>query len=56
MKDNDISRKDLAAAAGFTPEYVSALLHKKRTPAGAETKIRAALQKLLASKEDNNND
>ena len=54
MKDNDISRKDLAAAAGFTPEYVSALLHKKRTPAGAETKIRAALQKLLASKEDNN--
>lgn len=57
MKDNNISRNDLAIAAGFTPEYVSAILHKKRTPAGAEAKLRAAIQKLLAAKkEDNNND
>lgn len=56
MKDNNISRNELAAAAGFTPEYVSAILHKKRTPAGAETKLRAAVQKLLASKENDNND
>ena len=56
MKDNGISRNDLATAAGVTPEYVSMVLNKRRNPAGAENNFRAAIQKLLALKEDNNND
>lgn len=55
MKDNGISRSDLANAAGITPEYVSMVLNKRREPAGAEHAFRTAIQKLLASKEDNNN-
>lgn len=51
MKDNGISRSDLAKAAGYTPEYVSMVLNQKRNPAGAETKFRAALQALLNAKE-----
>lgn len=51
MKDNDISRSDLAEAAGVTPEYVSMVLNKRRNPAGAENTFRAAIQKLLAKKE-----
>ena len=34
MKDNNISRSDLAEAAGVTPEYVSMVLNKRRNPAG----------------------
>lgn len=51
MKDNNISRSDLAEAAGVTPEYVSMVLHKRRNPAGAENTFRAAIQKLLTEKE-----
>ena len=51
MKDNGISRSDLAEAAGVTQEYVSMVLNQKRNPAGAETKFRAALQALLNAKE-----
>lgn len=51
MKDNNISRSDLAEAAGVTPEYVSMVLNKRRTPAGAENTFRAAIQKLLTEKE-----
>lgn len=51
MKDNGISRSDLAKAAGCTPEYVSMVLNQKRNPAGAETKFRTALQTLLDAKE-----
>lgn len=47
LKDNGFSRSDLATAAGVTPEYVSMVLNKRRNPAGAEAKLRAALQKLL---------
>lgn len=47
MKDNNISRNDLAEAAGVTPEYVSMVLNKRRNPAGAESNFRAAIQKLL---------
>lgn len=57
MKDNDISRNDLAAAAGVTPEYVSMVLNKRRNPTGAENSFRAAIQKLLAAKKEaHNND
>lgn len=51
MKDNGVSRSDLARAAGCTPEYVSMVLNQRRSPAGAENKFRAALQKLLDKKE-----
>ena len=51
MKDNGVSRSDLARAAGYTPEYVSMVLNQRRNPAGAENKFRAALQKLLDKKE-----
>ncbi|UQK47315.1 helix-turn-helix transcriptional regulator [Faecalibacterium sp. I2-3-92] len=51
MKDNNISRSDLAEAAGVTPEYVSMVLNKRRNPAGAENTFRAAIQKLLTEKE-----
>lgn len=51
MKDNNISRSDLAEAAGVTPEYVSMVLNKRRNPAGAENTLRAAIQKLLTEKE-----
>ena len=52
MKDNGISRSNLANAAGVTPEYVSMVLNKRRNPADAEVNFRAALQKLLNEKED----
>lgn len=52
MKDNGISRSDLAKAAGVTPGYTSMVLSRKRNPAGAETKFRAALQTLLDEKEE----
>lgn len=51
MKDNNLSRSDLAEAAGVTPEYVSMVLNKRRNPAGAESTFRAAIQKLLTEKE-----
>lgn len=51
MKDNNISRSDLAEAAGVTPEYVSMVLNKRRNPAGAENTFRATIQKLLTEKE-----
>lgn len=51
MKDNGVSRSDLARAAGCTPGYVSMVLNQRRNPAGAENKFRAALQKLLDKKE-----
>lgn len=51
MKDNNISRSDLAEAAGVTPEYVSMVLNKRRNPAGAENTFRAVIQKLLTEKE-----
>ena len=56
MKDNSISRNDLAEAAGVTPEYISMVLNKRRNPAGAESNFRAAIQKLLYEKEDKHND
>lgn len=56
MKDNNISRNDLAEAAGVTPEYVSMVLNKRRNPASAESNFRAAIQKLLYEKENTNND
>ena len=43
MHLNKISRKQLAAQLGVTPEYVSMILHGHRAPAGAEQRFREAL-------------
>lgn len=42
-----ISQVRLAAAMGYTPEYVSSVLRGHRTPKGAEQRFRAALEKLV---------
>lgn len=53
MKDNCISRSELANSLGFTPEYVSNVLNKKRNPSDAEQRFRAALQIIIAKKRSN---
>lgn len=53
MKDNRISRAELADYLGFTPEYVSNVLNKKRNPSDAEQKFRAALQIIIEKKRSN---
>lgn len=45
---HSISQVRLAAAMGYTPEYVSAVLRGHRTPKGAEQRFRAALEELIA--------
>ncbi len=56
MKDNGINRSELARAVGVTPEYVSMVLNRRRTPTGAEETFRSALQRLITQKEDNAHD
>lgn len=41
-----ISQVQLAAELGYTPEYVSTVLHGKRSPKEAETRFRAAVDAL----------
>lgn len=41
-----ISQVRLAAAMGYTPEYVSSVLRGHRAPKGAEQRFRAALEEL----------
>lgn len=53
MKDNNISRAEMASELGFTPEYVSQVLNKKRVPAGAEEKFRNALTTLISKRKEN---
>ncbi len=50
MKDHAITRGELARVLGLTPEYVSAVLNKKRCPAKAEQRFRAALAGLILEK------
>nr|DAZ26380.1 MAG TPA: antitoxin [Caudoviricetes sp.] len=56
MKDNGINRSELARAVGVTPEYVSMVLNRRRTPTGAEETFRSAIQRLITQKEDNAHD
>lgn len=43
-----ISQVQLAAELGYTPEYVSTVLHGKRSPKDAEARFRAAVDALSA--------
>ena len=43
---NGLTQADLAEEMGVTKEYVSMLLNGKKTTAGAEERMRAAIQKL----------
>lgn len=51
MKDNGISRSEMASELSVTPEYVSSVLNKKRTPAHAETNFKLALRNIAAKKQ-----
>lgn len=44
-----ITHKQLAEEVGWHPKYLSAVLNGKKTPSGAENKLRSALDKLLAA-------
>lgn len=52
MKDNNISRAEIASELGFTPEYVSQVLNKKKTPVEAEQKFRNALISLISRRKE----
>lgn len=48
MHLSGVTHKRLAEAVGWHPKYLSAVLNGKKTPAGAEAKLRAALSTLLS--------
>ena len=52
MKDNNISRAEIASELGFTPEYVSQVLNKKKNPVEAEQKFRNALISLISRRKE----
>lgn len=47
MRVHKITSKRLAEKLGFRQEYISMILNGHREPAGAEQKIRAALDDLI---------
>ena len=49
MYVNGITAKQLASELGVHPKYLSAVLNSKREPDGAEVKIKAALDKMVAA-------
>lgn len=48
MHLNGVTGKQLAAEIGWNPKYLSQVLNGHENPKGAETKVRAALGKLLS--------
>ncbi len=50
MHIHNITQRDLAAEIGCTREYVNIVLNGRRTPAGAEEKMRTALQSVISKK------
>lgn len=47
---NDILHKDIAKKAGYNPRYLSAILHNKRDPKDAETRIMSAIDEIIREK------
>lgn len=47
MHQRQISMKDLAAAIGWNPKYLSQVLNGRVNPRGAEEKVRRALASLV---------
>lgn len=52
MHVHRITRIQLADKLSYTPEYVSMVLNGKREPKNAEQVFRAALDELIAEKEE----
>lgn len=52
MHVHRITRIQLADKLSYTPEYVSMVLNGKREPKNAEQIFRAALDELIAEKEE----
>lgn len=50
MHLSGITAKHLAAEVGWHDKYLSAVLNGHRNPAGAEEKLTAALERLVAAK------
>ena len=48
MHLNSVTHKRLAEAVGWHPKYLSAVLNGKKSPAGAEVKLRSALDGIIA--------
>ena len=46
MHTEGVTRKQVAAEAGVTPEYISMILNGHREPKGAEEMMRGALKRL----------
>lgn len=47
MHVNNVSNRDLANELGVTEQYVSMLMHSKRTTKGAKEKLYAAYHEVL---------
>lgn len=51
---NEIAHKDLAAAVGWNPKYLSQVLNGHEKPKGAEEKLNKALDDLIALRQNHN--
>lgn len=51
MHTYEIGHKELAAAVGWNPKYMSVVLHGHKNPKGAEEKLKAALDALIKERE-----
>ncbi len=49
MHLNNITAKQLAAAIGWHPKYLSQVLNGHKCPKGAEEKVRAGLKQIIAA-------
>ena len=54
MHIHNISSKELACEMKWNAKYLSQVLNERVTPKGAETKVRTALDSLIAKKEGAN--
>ena len=53
MKDNKVTVTEVAKHLGLTKSYVSMILRGYRTPLGAEAKLKAAVNAIIAGRADN---
>lgn len=51
MHVNKISNIELAKKLNVTPQYISELLNGKKSPKGAEERITAAVEEIIAEKD-----
>lgn len=53
MHVNNVSNRDLANELGVTEQYVSMLMHSKRTTKNAKERLNAAYQSVLSKRSTN---